>query len=119
MAMFITPGSKVPVTLDGNTIYIKAKMDAGTRAQVQDEIAATGMAGLKETEIKNLGSYSLALLTYNILAWDGPAFLDEKGQPVACNRVTIAQLDLDEPLVELVREQIGLRNKPKESPVPN
>jgi len=117
--MFITPGSKVPVTLDGNTIYIKAKMDAGTRAQVENEISAIGQGSAKDAEIKNLGSYSLALLIHNIVGWEGPAFIDEQGKPILCNKFSIMRLDLDEPLVELVREEIGTRNKPKEAPDPN
>jgi hypothetical protein len=118
MAMFISPSAKVPVTLDGNTIFIKAKMDAGTRALVQNEIAATNSIS-KDTEITGLGSYSLALLVHNIVSWEGPAFVDEKGMPVPCNKLNIGRLDLDEPLIELVRQQIGERNAPKESPSPN
>ena len=118
MAMFISPSAKVPVTLDGNTIYIRAKMDAGTRALVQNEIAATNNVS-KDTEITGLGSYSLALLVHNIVAWEGAAFVDERGQPIPCNKLTIGRLDLDEPLIELVREEIGKRNAPKESPSPN
>jgi hypothetical protein len=119
MAMFVTPGSRVPVTLDGNTIYIKSKMDAGTKAAVENEISASRATDLKEMEISKLGAYSLALLTYNIVAWEGPAFLDEKGVPVPCNKLNISRLDLDEPLVEMVREEIGQRNRPKVSPNPN
>jgi hypothetical protein len=118
MAMFINPSAKVPVTLDGNTIYIRAKMDAGTRALVQNEIAATNNVG-KDTEITGLGSYSLALLVRNIVDWEGPAFMDEKGQKREVSRANISMLDLDDPLVELVREEIGKRNAPKESPSPN
>lgn len=118
MAMFISPNAKVPVTLEGNTIYIKAKMDAGTRALVQNEIAATNSVS-KDTEITGLGSYSLALLVHNIVGWEGPAFVDERGAPVLCNKLNIGRLDLDEPLIELVREEIGKRNAPKESPSPN
>jgi hypothetical protein len=118
MAMFISPSAKVPVTLDGNTIYIKAKMDAGTRALVQNEIAATNNVG-KDTEITGLGSYSLALLVHNIVSWEGPAFVDERGQPILCTKLNIGHLDIDDPLVELVREEIGKRNAPKESPNPN
>jgi hypothetical protein len=115
MAMFISPSAKVPVTLDGNTIYIKAKMDAGTKAAVQNQITATGVID-KDTELSKLGAYSLALLEYNIVSWEGPAFVDGKGMPIPCNKLNIGRLDLDEPLIVLVREQISERNKPKEKP---
>lgn len=117
--MFVTPNSKVAVTLDSNTIYIKAKMDVGTKALVENEIKAVADGEARETELSNLGSYTMALLVHNIVGWEGPAFLDEKGVPVPCNKVTIKQLDPDEPLVQKVREEIGERNKPKESSNPN
>jgi len=31
MPMFVDPNARVPVTLGENTIYVKAKMDMGTR----------------------------------------------------------------------------------------
>jgi hypothetical protein len=111
--MFINPNDKVAVTLGENTIYIKAKMDVGTRAAVQDEIKAT-TDGVEELGLAGLGSYRMALLRHNIVAWEGPAF---EGYP--CTRANISRLDPDEPLVELVAEEIGKRNAPRESPDPN
>lgn len=111
--MFIDSQARVPVTLDGNTIYIKAKMDLATRSAVQDEIAAKG-AGSDEVEVRGIGSYRMALLVHNIVGWEGPAF-----EGVTCNRTNIMRLDPEEPLVEAVAAEIGERNKPKESPDPN
>jgi hypothetical protein len=112
--MFVDPNAKVPVVLDGNTIFIRTKMSAGVRAAVQDEMRARGFKGTDDMSISGIGSYRLALLRHNIVGWEGPAF-----NGIKCNRENISLLDLDEPLIELVAEQIGLRNEPKESPDPN
>ena len=119
MPMFIDPTERVPVTVGGNTIYIRAKMTASVRARVEDEIAAKGLGDRRDMEMRGLGSYSLALLVHNIVAWEGSDFVDERGKPIPCTRANIERLDLDEPLVVEVREEIGRRNAPKESPDPN
>lgn len=114
MPMFIDPNERIPITLDGNTIYIRAKMSAAVRAAVQDEIKAKGLGDESNLEMRGIGSYRLALLRHNIVAWEGPAFA---GHP--CTRANIDLLDLDDPLVEMVAEEIGRRNAPRESPDPN
>lgn len=119
MAMFVDMKSRVPVTLDGNTIYIRAKMSAGIKAQVENEIGAVRGADSADVTMTGLGSYRLALLRHNIVAWEGPAFEDESGKSFPCNRTYIDMLDLDDPLIELVGEEIGKRNPPKEAPDPN
>jgi hypothetical protein len=116
--MFVDTRAKVPVSLGGNTIYIKAKMDYGTTAAVQDEIKATG-AGNADMVIEKLGSYRMALLTHNIVGWEGPDFMDETGRLIPCNRENIRRLDPSEPLVEMVADEIGKRNRKAESPDPN
>ena len=112
--MFIDPNERIPITLGGNTIYIRAKMSAGVRAAVQDEIKAKTAGSQDDMEMRGIGSYRLALLRHNIVAWEGPDF---EGRP--CTRANIDLLDLDDPLIEMVAEQIGTRNAPKESPDPN
>lgn len=112
--MFIDPNERIPVTLNGNTIYIRAKMSAGVRAAVQDEIKAKTAGSQDDMEMRGIGSYRLALLRHNIVGWEGPAFA---GHP--CTRANIDLLDLDDPLVEMVAEEIGRRNAPRESPDPN
>jgi len=112
--MFVDPKARVPVTVGENTIFIRSKMSAGVRAAVQDEMRARGYGSEKGPEVGGLGSYRLAILTHNILAWEGPAFVGVK-----CTRENIALLDLDEPLIDAVAEAIGERNLPPESPDPN
>lgn len=63
MPMFIDPNERIPITLDGNTIYIRAKMSAAVRAAVQDEIKAKGL-GESNLEMRGIGSYRLALLRH-------------------------------------------------------
>lgn len=116
--MFVDTKARVPVSLDGNTIYIKAKMDFGTVAAVQDEIKATGTESA-DMQFERLGSYRMALLTNNIVGWEGPAFLDEKGKVIPCTRENIRRLDPQDPLVEMVAAEIGERNRKPEAQDPN
>ena len=119
MPMFIDPNQRVPVTLGQNTVWIKAKMDLGTRAAVQDEIRASGIKVEQDIEMHGIGSYRMALMRHNIVAWEGPDFLDGNGNPVPCSRQNISRLDPNEPLVEAVADEIGRRNQPAEQPDPN
>jgi hypothetical protein len=113
MPMFIDANQRVPVTRGANTIWIKAKMDLGTRSAVLDEIRTSG-GKPEDADIHHLGQYRLALMQHNIVAWEGPAF---EGMP--CTRGNIARLDPTDPLVEAVADEIGQRNAPSESPDPN
>lgn len=113
MPMFVDPNERVPVSLDGNTIYIRAKMSMAVTARVNDEFSL--VAGRGEG-LAGMGSYSLALLVNNIVAWEGPAFTGESGKPIPCTRANIELLDPDDPLVAAVREEIGNRNRRREAP---
>ena len=69
--------------------------------------------------MRGLGTYRLALLKHNIVSWEGPDFTDDDGKAIPCNQTNIGRLDMDAPLVELVAEEIGKRNAPKQAPDPN
>lgn len=103
--MFVAD-NRVPVTDErGNTVYIRAKMDFGTRNKVIGAVARVHPNGEgAETEM-DLGAYNTALLTQNILAWEGPDF-----NGVPCTAANIARLDPDEPLVDQVLAEINTRN---------
>lgn len=117
--MFIDPGDRVAVTDEAdNTVWIKAKMDLATRNRVEDAIAAVD-AGDSDAVQLHLGSYNTALLVHNIVAWEGPSFVDGKGKPVACTAANIRRLDPDEPLVDMVLREISRRNRRPEAPDPN
>lgn len=108
MPMFVDPNERVPVTVGENTVSIRAKMNAAITAKVNDEFSL--IAGQNEG-LGGMGSYSLALLVHNIVAWEGPDFVDAGGKPIPCTRANIERLDPDDPLVEAVREEIGRRNQ--------
>ncbi|MBM3187099.1 MAG: hypothetical protein FJZ90_00065 [Chloroflexi bacterium] len=122
MSRFIDVQSRVPVALDGDTVYIRAKMDVATKALVDNSIAQWAITD-KERDPSlatlNIGSYRLALLIHNIVAWEGPGFEDDIGKPIPCTRINIMRMDPDDPLLKLVAEEIGKRNAPPESPDPN
>lgn len=118
MPMFVDPNARVPVTLGENTIYVKAKMDMGTRALLEDEIRTNGKA-VDEAELRGLGSYRLLLLVHNIVDWEGPGFADAQGRKVPCSRENIKRLDPNEPICAMVAERIGELNRSPESPDPN
>jgi hypothetical protein len=114
MPMFIDPADRVAVEDgQGNTVWIKALMDASTKALVTDAIGAKGVTqGGKDQdpELKNLGSHKLALLEHNVLAWEGPAFEDKKHRPLPCNRFNIRKWNPRHPLYKAVAEKIGELN---------
>jgi len=118
--MFIDPNQRVAVSdAKGNTVYIKAKMDAGTRAAVQDEIRAKGLDSREDLELRGIGSYRLALLLHNVVGWEGPDFTGANGKPFACNRYWIQHWDTNEPIYQMVSDRIAELNEPAGSPDPN
>jgi hypothetical protein len=115
--MFVDPKARVAVTDGQNTVYIRAKMDAGRRAQVLDEMRMRGFDGeVKTGELSGLGSYQMLLRVHNVVAWEGPDFLDAHGKPVPCTRANILLLDPTTPLYELVGTRIGELNKDAQVP---
>lgn len=91
---------RVPVSDEaGNTVYIKAKLSFGDVSKIQ-------AAGDKQGAL--LSMYQVA-----ILDWDGPDF-----QGFPCTPENIAQLDPNDPLIELVGNKIGELNPQKQSPNP-
>lgn len=95
-----------------NIIYIRSKMDVGTKNKVQDHALKMTTGKTDDAEI-HIGAYQTALLTHNVLAWEGPDF-----HGVPCTPQQMQMLDPDEPLVVKVLEEIGRRNRPQESPNP-
>lgn len=125
--MFIRRDARAAVSDEkGNVMYIKEKMDVKTKGRVTDSLAAIsdldlgGKGGGGKAEISlNLGSQNCVLLVNNIVAWEGPDFLDDGGVKIPCTRENIERLDPDDPLVELVLGEINQRNLRPESPDPN
>ena len=121
--MFVST-QPVPVCVDPdgtpesekNVIWIKPKMDFGTKQRVQN--AMLQVTPKQAADVDNvpmdLAAYQIQLLVGNVVRWAGPAFTD-----VPCDAAHILQLDPDEPLVGAVLEEIATRNKAKAAPVPN
>lgn len=120
---FFVSRDEVPVTLDDesvpfeerNIIFIKPKMDFGTKQIVQDAVRkmTTTGDGQMLTEIE-IGAGNTALLHHNVVRWQGPGF-----QAMPCTPENIDRLDPDLPLLERVLEEINARNAPKEKDDPN
>ena len=123
MPMFVDPNARVPVTDGRNTIYVRARMDAQTRGLYLNELHRLRMKkDVKETEefdYAAAGTAQVLLRVYNIVAWEGPDFLDARGMLVPCTRENIMQMDPLTPLYELVGERITELNRRPEPPDPN
>jgi hypothetical protein len=103
MATFVS-NERVAVTVPGNpnTIYIRAKMDFGTKNRVLDALTSIQQSGAAEYHV---GPYLTALAEANIVGWEGPDF-----GGVPCTPENIARLDPDDPLVDAALNEIGKRN---------
>lgn len=102
--------SREPVAVtddEGNTIYIRSKMDYGVRSRVLSAI--TKMHGSDMTT--DMGAYNLALLRENIVRWEGPAF-----DGVAFAPDLVEQLDPDLPVVDRALAEINQRNTKAATP---
>jgi hypothetical protein len=115
--MFVSK-EPVPVSVPDdpdNTIYIKAKMDYGTKQRVSNailQVPTKDAAHVGDTPL-DMAAYQIALLVHNIVKWDGPAFVDATGRAVPCSPANIEALDPDEPLVTAVLAEISRRNPPR------
>jgi hypothetical protein len=111
--MFISD-ERVPIADDqGNTVYIRSKMGRAVFNAVLGD-AMQMEAGQKDAKM-NIGEYLTSLLVHNIVAWEGPAFTDERGKPIPCTAENIGKLDVDEPLIDRVAEEIAQRNPRKQA----
>lgn len=109
--MFVSK-EPVPVTLDGeNIIYIRPRMSYGIRQRLLG--MATHVTGQGKADF-DLGVYNLALLTENVVRWEGPMFA---GHP--CTPAEMEQLDPDDLLLDAVLSEINTRNMAKGDSDPN
>jgi hypothetical protein len=111
--MFVS-SEPVPVSVPddpGNVIYIRPKMDFGTKQRVQAallRVTAQDAAEATTTPL-DVAAGNIALLVYNIVRWEGPAFAG-----VPCTPANIERLDSDEPLVDAVLAELNRRNQSRE-----
>jgi hypothetical protein len=122
--MRFVSNKKVRIDIDPTSyVMVRAKMSAGVQAAVQRDVfrfqAIEG--GDKSLSISPTGQM-LALLVHNILSWHGPAFLNEDGKVMPCNRESIEALDLSDPDTErvfnMIADEIGKLNMAKAEKVP-
>ena len=105
------------ITPETDVVYIKPKMDFGTRQRVIGAGARFEQQGKTKGRQADpslsfdVGAYQIALLVHNIKRWEGPSF---KGVP--CSPENIEQIDADDPLAKRVLEEIALRNPSAPTP---
>lgn len=92
------------ITTETDVIYIRPKMDYGTRQRVIGAATKVTAQKAKSSRRKatqdvtvDVGDYQIALLVHNVLGWAGPSF-----QGVACVAQNIEKLDSDFPIVAAV-----------------
>lgn len=104
---------RVAVQIDGdpNTIYIKPKMDFGTRNRVNGTATRlTQKQGETQSSAEfDMGAYNIALIIHNVVGWAGPDFENRQ-----CVESAMMELDPDDALLEEVLKQISERNTKKE-----
>jgi hypothetical protein len=104
---------------DTDAIYIKPKMDFGTKQRVMSAAIQlseeSGVQVGKGVRVDvQFGAIQTALLVHNIVRWSGPSFAE-----VPCTPDNIVRLDPDEPLVQKVLRELDTRNPgKKQSPDP-
>lgn len=103
------PGEVISDT-QPNVITIRARMDVQTAGKVSSELMKLGVDNKPELYV---GEHVGALLLHNILGWRGPDFDDLPCTPA--NIRSLPSSDSD-PFIEKVANEIGLRNKKRESP---
>lgn len=121
MGSFVNPNDKVEIEefdpsvvisdVTPRIITIRAKMTYAIQKHVQG-YAVKMSADKKETEF-DLGDSLMELLVCNVLAWRGGDF-----EGVPCTPANIRTLDPTDPFIDRVADEIGVRNKKKESPNP-
>jgi hypothetical protein len=122
--MFVAEG-RVAVTAHGvidekdltpetDVMFIRPKMTFGVQQRViGSAMKLSGLAGGRRKTARaaapemqyDVGAYQVALMTHNVLAWQGPSFAG-----VACTAQNIARLDPAEPLVKRTLQEIVERN---------
>lgn len=106
--------SKVAVRDGSNTIWIKRRMDFGTKCRVEDMLTRMAISGTgnRTGEIQfTLGAQRLALAVHNIVAWEGPEF-----NGVPCDQEHIEKLDPEYPVFKAALDKITELNQPREDP---
>lgn len=115
--------SRIAVTEGDNTIWIKRRMDFGTKCRVEDTLTQMALQNGEAGSIRfTIGAQKLALAIHNIIGWDGPDFKREPKDTkvIDCTPENIERLDPEYPLLIKVQEKIAELNRVREdAPDPN
>lgn len=120
VSIFLNRDDLVAVSLPDepeNVVWVRRKMDLGTRNRVQDALMtldnmnSDGTGGVMSL---NLGKSNTVLMQNNIVRWEGPKFRDDNGMPIPCTPYMIENIDPDDPLVDAVLARINELNKKQE-----
>lgn len=96
-----------------NKIFVRPKMDFGTKTKVQSAGARTTLGVVQASHgdvALDFGAYQRALFVHNVVAWSGPAF---DGRP--CNEANKLRLNPENPLFRAVMAEIARRNPNEDS----
>lgn len=99
-----------------NVVWIRPRMSVGIENKVKGAIAHLDTTG--QTVEIDLGANLTELLVQNILAWEGPDFLEADGRKIPVTRANIERLIGRDPFIERVADEIAKRNKKAASPDP-
>jgi hypothetical protein len=112
--------SKVEVRDGDNVIFIKRRMDFGTKCRVEDTLTQMALVNGRTGDIRfTVGAQRLALAVHNIVGWDGPDFVDPTTKrAVPCTPEAIERLDPTYPLLVQAQLRITELNADREVPDP-
>ena len=104
----IVKAGRVPITVGDDTVYIKSRMDWGTKKRLEGAVMQFDMA---TGDIRpDIGGYSIALMQEMIVGWEGPGFMDdETGKPTPCTRANITAFGDDAAIANEVFTELGKR----------
>lgn len=113
--------SKLEVRDGDNVIWIKRRMDFGTKCRVEDTLTQMALVNGRTGDIRfTVGAQRLALAVHNIVGWSGPDFVDPITQkPIACSPEAIERLDPTYPLLIRAQQRITELNATQEQDDPN
>lgn len=112
--------SKIDVWDDAreNVIWIKRRMDFGTKSRVEDTLTQMAVSNGRAGELRfSIGAQKLALAVHNIVGWDGPDFVDPTTKrTIPCSADAIERLDPAYPLLLRAQEKIDKLNTAVKAP---
>jgi hypothetical protein len=95
----------VRIELDGEWIAVKPKLSVGDKNALYTAMVSVGDSAT--TSKIEVGAYLAALLETAIVDWH---LLDSGGKEIPFDKARIQDFDPDDPLIELVQDEVAKRN---------